>query len=172
MHAKRVLELYPNVDYYCASASYSLAHHKEKRGYFLSAIDDYLEIIEQYPEIEIIPHVMTKIAGCFLRLDRQAEAVYVFDTVADLYPYHGKGLGAVKAIDFLLKGRPDLEQALELARATGGANLSMKKLPSSLAMKLPPIMERLDKMKTKIQLVMIQNPEKGESIEDRVFNIK
>ena len=172
LHAKKVVELYPNVDYYCASARYSIANHKFIRGNFLGAIEDFLKILEDYPEIDFAPKVMTKIGDSFLRIDRQAEAVYVYDTAAKLYPHRLEGMGSVQSIEFILQGRPDLQNALELARATGGANLAMKKLPPILAMKLPPIMKRIDKMKKTLELAMLARPDRGESIEDRIFNIK
>jgi CRISPR/Cas system-associated protein Csx1 len=172
LFAKRVVEEYPNVDYYCASAKYTIAFHKSIKGDYVSAIDDYLSIVEQFPTVEFIPIVLTKIGDSFLSLDRQAEAVYVYDTLANLYPYRKEGICAAQSRNFVLHGRPDLKEALEKAKLTNGANLDMKKLPESLALKIPPFLERLDKIKKKIELVMIQNPDRGESIEDRVFEIK
>jgi len=168
--AKKVVEKYPHVDYYCASAKYSLAHHKELGGKFLDAIDGYMDILEQYPDIEFAPKVMTKIGDCFLQMDRQAEAVYVYDCIANLYPHRLEGLGAVQAVDFVLRGRPDIKEAFQVAKATGGSNLAMKKLPPSYAMKLPPLLERLDRMKEKLILAMAKD--KGESIKDFVTDIK
>jgi hypothetical protein len=46
----------------------------------------------------------------------------------------------------------------------------MKKIPPSQAMKLPPILERLDRMKEK--LLLAQAKDKGESFEDLVTDIK
>ena len=170
IQARRVVEKYPNVDYYCASAKYSLAHHKELGGKFSDAINGYMEILEQYPNIEFAPKVMTKIADCFMHLDRQADAVYVYDCVARLYPYRIEGMGAEQALTFVLRGRPDLVQTLEIARATSGGSLAMKNIPSSNAMKLPPILERLDRMKEELLLAM--KKDKGESFEDLVTDIK
>ena len=170
IQAKKVVEKYPHIDYYCASAKYSLAHHKELGGKFLDAIDGYMEILEQYPDIGFAPKVMRKIGDCFLQMDRQKEAVYVFDCIAKLYPYRLEGMGAVQAVDFVLRGRPDLFKALELARASSGSNLAMKKIPPSYAMKLPPVLERLDRMKEKLLLAMAKD--KGESFEDIVTEIK
>ena len=170
LQARNVMEKYPNVDYYCASAKYSLAHHKEIGGKFSDAINGYMEILEQYPNIEFAPKVMTKIADCFLHLDRQADAVYVYDCIAKLYPYRLEGMGAEQALTFVLRGRPDLVQVLEIARATSGGSLAMKKIPPSNAMKLPPILERLERMKEELLLAM--KKDKGESFEDLVTDIK
>ena len=172
LFAKRVVEEYPNVDYYCASAKYSIAHHKAMRGDYVGAIDDYLTIVEQYPTLEFIPIVLTKIGESFISLDRQAEAVYVYDTLFRLYPYRKEGMCGAQTRDFVLQGRPDLEKALEIANSTDGANLTMKKLPDALSIKIPLFFERLDKIKKKIELAMIQNTDRGESIEDRIFEIK
>jgi TolA-binding protein len=169
IQAKNVVEKYPHIDYYCASAKYSLAHHKEMGGRFLDAIDGYMEILEKYPDIDFAPKVMTKIADCFIHLDRQADAVYVYDCIAKLYPYRKEGMGAKQAVTFVLRGRPDLVQALELARGSGGSNLAITKLPSPF-IKLPPILERLDRMKEK--LLLAQAKDKGESFEDLVTDIK
>jgi|GEM_PF-3520576 len=170
--ADKVIEEYPEVDYYCASAKYTNAFLKMKGGRFLDAIDEFMKIVEDYPDLEFTPKVIARIGDCFLRLDRQAEAAYVYDTLSNLYPHRLEGMGAKSAVGFILRGRPDLEKSLEVARASGGKSLAMEKLPQHLAMKLPPLIKRLDKMKKKIEIAMIQNPDPGETMKDRIIEIK
>jgi len=168
--AHQIVTEYPNEGEITAHAEFLIAFVDYYGGKYEDAINQYLAILEKYPQLSFDIRVLTEIAKCQTFLKQREEAIITLDGLAWLYPWRKEAKDARKSINILITGNDALRQKYQ-SIVLNNANQSDR---FAILASLPPssFQARIYNVLRKIQLARTVKPVKDIDFEEIILSMK
>jgi len=120
--AEKILLEYPGQEETRVHAEFLIAFLDSFSAKHELAINQYLDILETFPNVSFGARIMREIALSQVQLGLKDEALITLDGIVWLYPFHMEAQNAQKGIDFLLKGDAALQKSYQSLTLTKSSN--------------------------------------------------